>query len=429
MTSIKSRLKPFFIKLISAILLTFVSSSLKAQQVYETLPPDFIKTIEFYGSNSEFSGTPVIPLNGSVSLKFDDLTAAENDYYYEIEHYNFDWTPSKLSKNEFLEGFDNIRLFDYKNSFTTLQPYTHYQLKLPNQNTRRLKVSGNYMLKIFNADKQIIFSRKFIVYENLVDVDITIKRSRELEFIDKKQVVNFEIGREDFFFRNPDQTVKTVVVKNNDFTTAISDLKPQFTQGNRLIYRYDKKSSFWGGNEYLNFDNKDIRQGTLRIQKVELHDLYNSYLFPNFVRDGRPYTFYPDLNGAFRINTIQGDDINTESEYARVHFTLQNYKDLEGGEIHLYGRFNNYVLDDSTMMTQDETKKNIFTNELILKQGFYNFKYVYLNKNGDFIEGFISGNHEITENEYQVIVYYRDIGARYDRVVGTGFGNGETIIN
>lgn len=429
MTSIKSRLKPFFIKLISAILLTFVSSSLKAQQVYETLPPDFIKTIEFYGSNSEFSGTPVIPLNGSVSLKFDDLTAAENDYYYEIEHYNFDWTPSKLSKNEFLEGFDNIRLFDYKNSFTTLQPYTHYQLKLPNQNTRRLKVSGNYMLKIFNADKQIIFSRKFIVYENLVDVDITIKRSRELEFIDKKQVVNFEIGREDFFFRNPDQTVKTVVVKNNDFTTAISDLKPQFTQGNRLIYRYDKKSSFWGGNEYLNFDNKDIRQGTLRIQKVELHDLYNSYLYPNFVRDGRPYTFYPDLNGAFRINTIQGDDINTESEYARVHFTLQNYKDLEGGEIHLYGRFNNYVLDDSTMMIQDETKKNIFTNELILKQGFYNFKYVYLNKNGDFIEGFISGNHEITENEYQVIVYYRDIGARYDRVVGTGFGNGETIIN
>ncbi|MBZ9785908.1 DUF5103 domain-containing protein [Psychroflexus sp. CAK57W] len=429
MTSIKSRLKPFFIKLISAILLIFVGSSLKAQQVYETLPPDFIKTIEFYGSNSEFSGTPVIPLNGSVSLKFDDLTAAENDYYYEIEHYNFDWTPSKLSKNEFLEGFDNIRLFDYKNSFTTLQPYTHYQLKLPNQNTRRLKVSGNYMLKIFNADKQIIFSRKFIVYENLVDVDITIKRSRELEFIDKKQVVNFEIGREDFFFRNPDQTVKTVVVKNNDFTTAISDLKPQFTQGNRLIYRYDKKSSFWGGNEYLNFDNKDIRQGTLRIQKVELHDLYNSYLFPNFVRDGRPYTFYPDLNGAFRINTIQGDDINTESEYARVHFTLQNYKDLEGGEIHLYGRFNNYVLDDSTMMTQDETKKNIFTNELILKQGFYNFKYVYLDKNGDFIEGFISGNHEITENEYQVIVYYRDIGARYDRVVGTGFGNGETIIN
>jgi len=206
-------------------------------------------------------------------LKFDDLRAAENDYYYEIEHYNFDWTPSILSKNEVLEGFDDIRLFNFRNSFTTLQPYTHYELRLPNTNTRQLKVSGNYMLKIFNDDKQIIFSRKFIVYENLVNVDLTIRRSRELNNIDEKQIVNFEIGRDNFIFRNPEQTVKTVVVQNNDFSTAIYDLKPQFVQGNTLVYRYNDESAFWGGNEYLNFDNKDIRQGTLRIERIELLDL------------------------------------------------------------------------------------------------------------------------------------------------------------
>lgn len=429
MTSNHIKLNFVVKNVIALILISFINFHTTAQQVYETLPPDFIKTIEFYGSKAEFSGTPIISMQESLQLKFDDLTAAENDYYYEIEHYNFDWTPSQLSKNEYLEGFDNIRLFDFENSFTTLQPYTHHELTLPNQNTRRFKVSGNYMLKILNADKQILFSRKFIVYEDLVNVNLTIRRSRELEFIDKKQVVNFEIGRDGFFFRNPDQTVKTVVVQNNDFSTAIFNLKPQFNQGNMLIYRYDQKSSFWGGNEYLNFDNKDIRQGTLRIQRVELTDLYNSYLFPNFVRDGRAYTFNPDINGAFRINTIRGEDMDTESEYVRVHFSLQNYKDLDGGEVHLYGRFNNYVLDDSTLMVPDETKKNMLTNKLILKQGFYNFKYVYLDKNGNFIEGFISGNHDITENDYQVIVYYRDIGARYDRVVGTGFGNSENIIN
>lgn len=416
-------------KFIVVILISFISFSVKAQQVYETLPPEFIKTIEFYGSNSEFSGTPIIALGETLQLKFDDLTAAENDYYYEIEHYNFDWTPSKLAKNEYLEGFDNIRLFDFKNSFTTLQSYTHHELQIPNQNTRRFKVSGNYMLNIFNSDKQILFSRKFIVYENLVNAQITIRRSRELDLIGQKQVVNFEIGRDGFVFRNPEQTVKTVVVQNNDFNTAIYDLKPQFTQGNMLVYRYDKESSFWGGNEYLNFDNKDIRLGTLRIQRVELSDLYNSYLYPNFVRDGRAYTFNPDINGAFRINTVQGADVDNESEYARVHFTLQNNKDLDGGEVHLYGRFNNYVLDDTTMMTPDETKKNILTNELILKQGFYNYKYVYLDKNGNFDEGFISGNHDITENDYQVIVYYRDIGARFDRVIGIGSANSENIIN
>jgi hypothetical protein len=429
MSLINIRLNNINKKFILLILITFTSSSIKGQEVYETLPPDFIKTIEFFGSSDEFSGTPIISINETLNLKFDDLTAAENDYYYEIEHYNFDWTPSKLSKNEYLEGFDNIRLFNFVNSFTTLQPYTHYELSFPNENTRGFKVSGNYMLKIFNSNKELLFSRKFIVFENLVNVDITLRRSRNLTYLDKKQVVNFEVGRDDFIFRNPEQTVNTVVVQNNDFNTAIYDLKPQFTQGNRLIYRYDEESSFWGGNEYLNFDNKDIRQGTLRIERVELDDLYNSFLYPNFVRAGNVYTFYPDINGAFRINTIQGNDIDIESEYAKVHFTLQNSKNLENGEIHLYGRFNNYVLDDSTLMKPLESQPNILTNELLLKQGFYNYKYVFLDKNGNFKEGFISGNHDVTENDYQVIVYYRDIGARFDRVIGTGFGNSENIIN
>jgi len=429
MSLINIRLNNINKKFILLILITFTSSSIKGQEVYETLPPDFIKTIEFFGSSDEFSGTPIISINETLNLKFDDLTAAENDYYYEIEHYNFDWTPSKLSKNEYLEGFDNIRLFNFVNSFTTLQPYTHYELSFPNENTRGFKVSGNYMLKIFNSNKELLFSRKFIVFENLVNVDITLRRSRNLTYLDKKQVVNFEVGRDDFIFRNPEQTVNTVVVQNNDFNTAIYDLKPQFTQGNRLIYRYDEESSFWGGNEYFNFDNKDIRQGTLRIERVELDDLYNSFLYPNFLRAGNVYTFYPDINGAFRINTIQGDDIDIESEYAKVHFTLQNSKDLENGEIHLYGRFNNYVLDDSTLMKPLESQPNILTNELLLKQGFYNYKYVFLDKNGNFKEGFISGNHDVTENDYQVIVYYRDIGARFDRVIGTGFGNSENIIN
>lgn len=418
-----------YVKHLCYILVTFISFSIHGQATYETLPPDFIKTVEFFGSSNEFSGTPILALNESLTLKFDDLTASESDYYYEIEHFNFDWTPSRLSKNEYLEGFDDIRLFDFKNSYTTLQPYTHYELSLPNTNTRRLKVSGNYMIKIFNADEQLLFSRKFIVYNKLVNVDVTLRRSRNLDIIDKKQVVNFEIGRDDFIFRNPDQTVNTVVLKNNDFSTAIYNLKPQFIQGNKLIYKYDEEASFWGGNEYHNFDNKDIRQGTSRINRVELDDLYNSILYPNFVRQGQAYTFYPDINGAFRINSMQGNDKDIESEYARVHFELQSNKDLNGGELHVYGRFNNYILDDTTLMKRDKNQTNKFTNTLLLKQGFYNYKYVYLDSNGYFDEGFISGHHDETENDYTVLVYYREIGARYDKVIGVGYENSRNIIN
>jgi hypothetical protein len=71
----------------------------------------------------------------------------------------------------------------------------------------------------------------------------------------------------------------------------------------------------------------------------------------------------------------------------------------------------------------------MLTNEMILKQGFYNFKYIYLDASGNFDGGFISGDHDETENDYQILVYYRDIGARFDKVIGIGNGNSRNIIN
>src|SRR5699024_5264346 len=96
-------------------------------QVYEMLPPENIRTIEFRGACQEFGGTPIVQLGTSLVLRFDDLRANEANYYYKIEHYDFDWTPSDLSRNEFLDGFDNLRIMNSQNSFGTLQSYTHYE--------------------------------------------------------------------------------------------------------------------------------------------------------------------------------------------------------------------------------------------------------------------------------------------------------------
>jgi len=396
-------------------------------QEYETLPPDYIKTIEFT-SDSDLSGTPIVRFGQSLKLTFDDTRALVEDFYYTVEHFDYDWTPSKLAKNEYIEGFDNLRILDFKNSLTTLQPYTHYELRIPNQNVRQLKVSGNYMLKIFNSDRQLVFSRKFIVYESLVDVRGVIRRSRDLKEIGKKQLLEYNVGKPGFIFINPEETVNTVVIQNNDFMGAKYDIKPLMFSGNRLVFNHPKKTEFYGGNEFLFFDNRDIRVAGLNIDYVELFDLYHTYLRRNFVRENREYTFNPDINGSFRINTVQGSDENRESEYAVVHFSLSCPKDLNGGELHVYGRFNNYNLTDETHLIYNK-KTGLYETSILLKQGFYNYKFVYLSPEGDFDEHFISGSYDITENDYVVLVYYRKPGARFDSIIGVGSFNSRNIIN
>ena len=285
------------------------------------------------------------------------------------------------------------------------------------------------MLKIFNDDKELVFSRKFMVYEDIALVKAEIKRSRNLKFIDTKQVVYFSVdGSDQIIFRNPDQNLKTLIIQNNNLQTSIYNLKPQYSLGNELVYRYDQEASFWGGNEYLEFDNKDVRAATMNIRSIELKDIYNTYLFTNKNRSYDPYTYDPDINGQFRVNTIQGEDPTIEAEYTWVHFSLANYEKLKGGEIHIYGNFNNFNLDESTKLTYN-SKRDVFEGKRLFKQGFYNYKYVLLMPDGSIDEGFNSGNFDETENQYTILAYYREVGGRYDRIVGVGSANSRNISN
>ena len=62
----------------------------------------------------------------------------------------------------------------------------------------------------------------------------------------------------------------------------------------------------------------------------------------------------------------------------------------------------------------------IYETSFKFKQGFYNYKYVVLRSDNTIDEGAISGNFWQTENNYKVLIYYRDLGARYDRIIGFG---------
>ncbi|MBL87390.1 MAG: DUF5103 domain-containing protein [Winogradskyella sp.] len=396
-------------------------------QAEEVSPPYFIKTITFK-SNTTQGQLPVLKLGEPLVLEFDALNANEEDFYYVIEHFNFDWTPSVLAKAEYMRGLDNQRILEYYNSFNTYQVYSHYKLQIPNIQTRALLKSGNYMISIYDEYDELMFSRKFMIYEDLVNVGVNIKRSRDVKVIDEKQSVDLTISTNSINFNNPLETIKTVIIQNNNLNTSISDLKPQYTLGNELIYRYDTESAFWGGNEYLWFENKDVRTSNVGVQFIDLKDIYQSYLYPNAPRAGRPYTYNPDLNGNFQVTALDRTDVDTEADYTMVHFSLIQ-EELTGKDIHIYGNFNAFAIEPLTKMEYNSEKGEYEVN-FRLKQGFYNYKYVVVDsETGELDEGAISGDYWQTENNYKVLVYYRDLGARYDKLIGYGEATSVDISN
>ncbi len=404
----------------------WIQTLVGAQVQQEVIPPDFIKSISFKSSNpgDQF---PVVKLGDAFFLEFDDITAEENDYYYKIIHCNYDWTPSDLLKSQYLQGFDNQRIVNYRNSYGPLQPYSHYSLELPNSATR-FKITGNYMLEIYNSYDELLFSRRFVIFADRVQVGVALKRSRDLSVINQAQTVQFEINARDYPLVNPLQTVHVAILQNHHWPSAIVDIKPQFTVGNALIYKYDAETRFYGGNEYYNFDTKDLRVTTAAIQYIEKKEVYHHFLYTNIVRNNLPYTYFPDINGDFVIRTLQGEDSATEAEYTRVHFSLA-YEEFMGlNEIYVFGKFNNYALTEENRLKFNEETALLETS-LLLKQGFYNYKYVMADDQGRIDDISIDGSFYETENNYLVLVYYRDFGAQYDSLIGIGSASSVNITN
>ena len=394
-------------------------------QVQEVDPPTDVKTISL-GVVDNASGLAIINLNDRLVLEFDVLNNLEEDFYYVIEHFDSDWNPSQLMKTEYLAGMDNLRIVDYVNSFNTYQIYSHYRLQIPNQQTR-LRVSGNYIIKIFDDYDDLVFSRKFMVVETMANVGVQIRRSRDVALINETQSVDFKVTPTTSNFNNPLETIKTTVLQNNNLKTAIHGLKPQYIMGNELVYRYTNASLFWGGNEYLFFENKDIRATNLGIQYIDLQDLYHSYLYTNIERSRKKYTFNPDINGGFKVTVIDRDDPRIEADYTYVHFSLSATEFLNA-TVYVYGGFNNFSTTKENEMVFNPNK-GVYEATLLMKQGFYNYKYVVIDKENTLQEGAISGNFDETENNYKVLVYYRDLGARYDKLIGLGEANSVQMTN
>jgi hypothetical protein len=409
-------------------LITFlITATISFSQEKEVVPPYYIKTVSFVQNGQ--NAVPLFLLGDTFQLQFDDLHGTEDNYYYKITHCDYDWKPSQLSINEYLGGFDELRIQDYFNSINALQIYSHYKLTIPNKQTQ-LKVSGNYIISILNESREVVFSRKIIICEDLVSVPMQVKRARTNNNLEYKHNLEFAVKSNAITFQSPLTNVKVLLMQNGRFDNSISKIKPMYTIGNDLIYKYDTETQFWAGNEYLFFENKNIRVATNSIAQVDLNSgLYSCYLYTNGARASQQYTFWPDINGNFLVNNLNAENNEIESDYVWIYFSLSAPAFYLDKNIYVTGMFNNYVLSDENKMDYNE-KKGIYEKAMMVKQGFTNYSFSVGDGKGKIdAENAIDGNFWQTENNYHAIIYYRENNQRYDRVIGKGIATSTEIIN
>jgi hypothetical protein len=85
--------------------------------------------------------------------------------------------------------------------------------------------------------------------------------------------------------------------------------------------------------------------------------------------------------------------------------------------VYVYGELSNWELSPENRMKYNPDTK-AYEVELYLKQGVYNYRYFVKGKKKPAEENYFEGTYSATENNYDILVYYRVPGEFYDRIIG-----------
>ena len=377
--------------------------------------------------NDDWMNDNVITLGTDdwITISFDHFTHDYHRFTYKIVHCNADWTPSELFEVDYMDGFNGQPIEDYENSLNTTMLYTHYRLELPNENIQ-FKVSGNYKMEIYLEDEEEEEEEAspfpaavacFRIVEPRMGLNVAVTSNTDIDTHLSHQQVSFTLNYPPSEVMDPSTEIKPYIYQNRRTDNHVAGIKPTYTAPGHLEYVHNKALIFPAGNEYRRFEIINMHYATQGVDNISFFaPYYHATLFPDAVR--RNYNYDVDHNGRYLIRYNMAQDKDIEADYLFVHFTLETSRRTRGN-FYLSGDFtHNDFLPDYQMIYNDSTKRYEATK--LLKQGAYNFMYLWVPEDSNVGHTApTEGNFYETENEYQVYIYHRPFGGRYDRLVAT----------
>ncbi|MEX2567106.1 MAG: type IX secretion system plug protein domain-containing protein [Cyclobacteriaceae bacterium] len=392
-----------------------------AQEIFEDKVFDNnIQTVQLFPSTNDFSAqmtAPVIALNNPfpLVLHFDDIAYEADMYSAKIIHCNADWTKSGLRDADYLQQYNEYNVNQYDYGINTRIPYIHYTFEVP-----QVKRSGNYILQVYRGrdPSKTVFTKRFMVYQNQVALGANIVPPSLNEDRRTSQQININVNYGNRDIVDPLNSTMVVIRQNQRWDNAIYGLKFTSIRDDRSELQYqlfDGSNTFLAGNEFRFVDLRYVRTRGRNIAGIRMEeDAVFAEAGVDEIRKGQGYLEYLDLNGQYGIFNVERQNHLLESEYVLLTFKLDT-EELASPP-YVLGALSNWGKVADSKMVYDKGKGQ-YQATLFLKQGWYDYQFGLAVEDGWNTE-FFEGTHFQTENEYEVFFYYRDMGSRYDELIG-----------
>ena len=388
-------------------------------QTADVVYDETIRAVQCYvatGNVNERLAPPVVPLSQDqpIRLEFDRIRTDPARLVAKLQLCNADWSVAQVVDMQFISEINEFYISEYYASSNTKVPYYHYRFTVP-----RVRLAGNYALHVSDPDGHPLLSRRLSVYENAVVVAFQPGlppggNSRQL------QQVDFSIAYGALPLVNPVQNVQVLLRQNYRWDNAKVGLQPTFIreQEKRLDYQFfNFENAFAAGPEFRFFDSRSLRAGGFNIAEINpATDPRSVLLVPETGRQSVSYEQYNDINGYFLTDIREYGNGDTNADYATTTFQLRA-ADPAPGDVYAVGQMTDWELRPEFRLTYDPTRQ-LYRGTALLKQGYYNY-YFGVKANGKPVDyQYLEGSRFETENAYDIFVYYRAPGTRYDQIIG-----------